>query len=199
VPPTRNGEPMLPPQALEAFGSLPVVVTSLPSNSWMANVMPIQLSLSKPVSRDDLLAAVERLGGGNVLVVDDDRGFVRLMARYLAGANCIASIRYAYDGAEALRLCEAAPPDLLLLDLIMPEVDGFALLDALQARPEFAKIQVAVITATDYANQMLASHHGSVWIGKGASLSVQQVLRYLQAILQVTPPADAEVSAHLAE
>ena len=114
------------------------------------------------------------------------------MARYLENVPDVASVRTAYDGAQALSLCLASPPDVLLLDLIMPGVDGFAVLDELKARPELAQMRIVIITATDYAHQLLASRRGVLWLGGATSLSVQQVLRYLQVLIDATPPVDEE-------
>jgi signal transduction histidine kinase/DNA-binding response OmpR family regulator len=199
IPPTRGDAPMPTQHVAQAFGTLPVIVASLPSNSWMSSVLPIHGALSKPISRQALSEVVSDLGGGDVLVVDDDRGFARLVKRYLEQVPEVSRIRTAHDGAEALRLCQEAAPDLLLLDLIMPDVDGFTVLEVLQTLPDYARTNVVIITATDYASQMLASRHGSLWMGGATSLSTQQTLRYLQALIEATPPSDALPSpAHVA-
>mgnify|MGYP000849198045 FL=1 len=190
TPPLKPDEPVSLPEALGSFGAVPTVITSLPSNSWMTGAMSIHAALSKPVSRKALLDVISDTGGGHVLVVDDDRGFARLMARYLENVPDVASVRTAYDGAQALSLCLASPPDVLLLDLIMPGVDGFAVLDELKARPELAQMRIVIITATDYAHQLLASRRVVLWLGGATSLSVQQVLRYLQVLIDATPPVD---------
>ena len=58
--------------------------------------------------------------------------------------------RHARNGREALRLVHEARPSLIVLDLMMPEMDGFAFLDALRMEgPEFAAIPVVVLTAKD--------------------------------------------------
>ena len=66
------------------------------------------------------------LGGVNVLVVDDDRDARELIFRILS--DCQATVRIAGSAREAVDAMRAAPPDLLISDLGMPEVDGFELL-----------------------------------------------------------------------
>ena len=72
-----------------------------------------------------------RSGGGGVLVVDDDEPMARMMADFLAESGFVAD--WATSGATALSKIAQAAPDLLVLDLRMPEMDGRALLDAVRA------------------------------------------------------------------
>lgn len=191
IAPPKLEEPVVTAEMVKAFESLPVVVTSLPSSSWMAAMLPIRAALSKPVRQKALLDIVSKLGGGDVLVVDDDRGFTQLMMRYLKGYNGVTRVRIAYDGFEALALCEESPPDLLILDLVMPDMDGLTLLSRMQQDSQFDSINVVAVTATDYANQLLTTRQGAIWIGNQSGLGVQQILQYLRVIIEATPPADA--------
>ena len=80
-----------------------------------------------------------------VLVVDDEAGTRRTMARLLAGQGY--ETVEAGDGAEALRALEARKPDVILLDLMMPQMDGLELLEALQRHPQWKALPVVVLTA----------------------------------------------------
>ena len=83
----------------------------------------------------------------SVLVVDDDPLYRELATDILRlqGMMC----RTAGDAADALQACEAAPPDLILLDLKMPGMDGIETCRRLKARPAWAAIPVIVLTAED--------------------------------------------------
>jgi CheY-like chemotaxis protein len=70
--------------------------------------------------------ALRDLSGVNILVVDDDRDARELMARILT--DCHAPVRTAASAREAFAMLQEQPPDLLITDLGMPEVDGFELL-----------------------------------------------------------------------
>lgn len=74
-----------------------------------------------------------RLTGVRVLAVDDDRDWRELLTRILAGAGAEAHV--AASAAEALRLFDAWHPDVVLSDLAMPGMDGYALSDAIRTRP----------------------------------------------------------------
>jgi len=94
-------------------------------------------------------AAVRDMRGISVLVVDDDRDARELIARILA--DCQASVRLAASAREAYDLLRAEPPDLLISDLGMPEVDGLELLSWVRALPREAGGQVAAIALTAFA------------------------------------------------
>ena len=79
--------------------------------------------MSAPLHTDGPPVHSERAGTGTVLVVDDDQRNVRLMESILRGSGY--QVVKAYNGEEALRVVEASPPDMLLLDVMMPKMSGF--------------------------------------------------------------------------
>ena len=80
-----------------------------------------------------------------ILACDDERHIVRLIQVNLerAGYNVIS----AFDGTEALKKVEADKPDLIVLDVMMPKMDGFEVLKRLQANPETRDIPIIMLTA----------------------------------------------------
>jgi CheY-like chemotaxis protein len=80
-----------------------------------------------------------------VLLVDDDPDFRTLMRELLEDEGC--SVREAENGRHALEVLETFLPDLILMDLMMPEMNGWELFDALQKRVDLASIPVAVVSA----------------------------------------------------
>ena len=83
--------------------------------------------------------------GRTVLVVDDDAATVLLVWQALEAAGYEVST--AADGAECLGLVLAGAPDLIVLDLKMPLIDGVGVLQHLRARPETRQLPVVVLTA----------------------------------------------------
>jgi threonine synthase len=115
-----------------------------------------------PPPQEGLLAALERLDDRvqSVLIVEDSPDARRLVRRILQ-ARGKYQIREATGGREALEMARAAPPDLVILDLMMPEVDGFAVLEALKEEKELADLPVIVVTAkelTELERQRLSGH-----------------------------------------
>jgi diguanylate cyclase (GGDEF)-like protein len=80
----------------------------------------------------------------NILLVDDDAVTIQLLARILHG---LGNLRFATDGAEALRLAREAAPDLILLDAQMPGMGGFEVLRALKAEAALAQVPVIFVTS----------------------------------------------------
>jgi CheY-like chemotaxis protein len=89
------------------------------------------------------------LGGVDALVVDDDRDARELIKRILN--DCGATVRIAASAREAIELFREAPPQLLISDLGMPEVDGFELLDWVRRLPRAEGGQVPAIALTAFA------------------------------------------------
>jgi PAS domain S-box-containing protein len=95
--------------------------------------------------------------GCDVLIVDDDPDTRRIAGAFLKEAN--VKVREAVDGERALAEMRATPPDVLVLDLMMPVLDGFGVLAAMRVDPALARIPVVVLTAkslTESERQFLA-------------------------------------------
>jgi two-component system, OmpR family, alkaline phosphatase synthesis response regulator PhoP len=80
-----------------------------------------------------------------ILVVDDERHIVRLVEVNLTKAGY--QVVTAYDGVEALQKVQSEHPDMVILDVMMPRMDGFETLKKLQADPTTAEIPVIMLTA----------------------------------------------------
>jgi CheY-like chemotaxis protein len=94
-----------------------------------------------------------------VLVVDDDREVVELLRRVLTSED--VEVVTAYNGDEALARCEEAPPAVLLVDLMMPKMDGEELLRNLRARLGEAMPPVVIVSAS-YQRTELSREPGVV-------------------------------------
>ena len=79
-----------------------------------------------------------------ILLVDDDRDFVEATTAVL---ESVYAVDMAYGGKEALAKARASKPDLILLDVIMPGQDGFAVCEKLKADPELADVPVIMLTS----------------------------------------------------
>ncbi len=81
------------------------------------------------------------------MVVDDDPDTVSILARHLQREGFVAI--EAISGAECVRIAQERPVDVILLDLMMPDMDGFQVCRALKEDPRTAEIPVIMITARD--------------------------------------------------
>jgi CheY-like chemotaxis protein len=133
---------------------VPVVIVSIVGDGGHGLSLGAAEVLQKPVLAKDIHEALANLGlvfeGAvgkpvRVLVVDDDPQAVEILAAHLA-QNHYQVLR-AYDGREALTLARTSPPDLIVLDLLMPGTSGFEVMEELKSTPKTAHIPVIVLTA----------------------------------------------------
>ena len=82
-----------------------------------------------------------------ILVVDDNRSLVRVMERVLEKEGF--EVLTAFDGPEALQKARAQKPDLIILDIVMPEMDGYEVCRHLHRDPDTARIAVLMLTRLD--------------------------------------------------
>jgi threonine synthase len=117
---------------------------------WTRDV-DLQRQETSPTPQEGLLSALNNVTPNRfprVVVVDDTSEARRLIRRILQSQGDF-EIFEATNGREALELIAVERPDLVILDLMMPEVDGFAVLDSLRGKPETANIPVIVATAKE--------------------------------------------------
>lgn len=110
--------------------------------------------LIKPISRNDLQGVLSKAGGPrNVLVVDDEPDDLELFALQLRAIDPEIEVHTALDGNEALGVLQSKPCDLVLLDIVMPELDGWQMLARKQSDPRIADIPTWMISAEDPAER----------------------------------------------
>jgi len=130
---------------------IPVVIVSITAEARRGFALGAAQVLSKPVEKDDLLAALAAVGldeqsqGARVLVVDDDPKAVTLVGKHLQSAGFTPLL--AYSGREALEVVNHQRPALIVLDLMMPQLSGFDVIEALRGRAETADLPIIVLTA----------------------------------------------------
>ena len=143
-----------------AFEAIPVILFGSPLVvSPEALSDSLVLFLPERVDSRELLAAIrDGLERGRVaaqaryvLLVEDDLTLLDVMARQLSREGI--AVRTATTGEEAIRAAEAEPPALMVLDVGLPERDGFDVVDAMRQRPELRDIPVLVYTGRDLTEE----------------------------------------------
>ncbi|NLG27784.1 MAG: response regulator [Chloroflexi bacterium] len=130
---------------------VPALVCSVPGSADIAGDQGAADYLIKPVSRQALLSVLERLApaGASVLIADDEADAVQLYRRTLISAARGYRVLTASDGARALKVLREHHPDVLLVDLMMPEMSGFQLLANKVSDPALAAIPTVIVSARD--------------------------------------------------
>jgi CheY-like chemotaxis protein len=126
---------------------IPVVLLSIVDQKDLGYRLGAFDYLLKPVDREAILAALGRLSPAHhrILVVDDDPHVVDLVRQLLDDQPY--EIDAASDGQAALEALAQRQPDIILLDLLMPRLDGFGVLEYLHRTPHYRDIPVLVLTA----------------------------------------------------
>ena len=157
--PDRSGLEVL--NALRSSGpnrSAPVVVITVVTETSALAGFAVNDVLTKPIRPHEVKTALQRLGGPDntpsVLVVDDDPGTLELMVATLQTLGIAA--RTATSGTQALEMIEQQSPDALILDLVMPGLNGFDLLHALRRQMRFRHLPVFVWTSMQLQAHELA-------------------------------------------
>lgn len=169
------------------FG-LPVIVCSLPGAGAAADSLGADDYLIKPISRDDLLAALDRLGKdvNTILIVDDEPDVLRLFRRMLASAGRNYRVLRAGSAGQARRIMADTKPDVVLSDLVMPEQDGYQLIAEMKADPALRDIPIVVTSARDPFSQPTVSK--SLAVVRGGGIAIAQLLTAIETLVSDLSP-----------
>jgi CheY-like chemotaxis protein len=145
--------------------------------------------LTKPVTAATLQHELGCLGDvQDVLVIDDDRGFCQLIERTLHASSSRYRVRQAYDGWDGLANMRRHRPDVVLLDLFMPDLDGFQVLEEMRRDPALDGVEVILVTAADLAEDALLRQSKQMTIHRPDGLRLGEILRCLAAVMDVLKP-----------
>ncbi|HUX87047.1 MAG TPA: ATP-binding protein [Chloroflexota bacterium] len=183
---------------LDVTGTHPIRVIGcpMPSGRRLARVVGLADYLVKPVTRERLLDTISQLGTSihTVLVVDDQPPMVKLLCRMLRAAPGRYRLLRAHSGSEALAMARRWQPDLVLLDLLMPEVDGLTVLERLKDDPALRTIPVIAVSARGAFEAISPSSSRAIALINDQPFTISRLLRTVQQTLDTLPPA-APVSA----
>jgi CheY-like chemotaxis protein len=143
------------------LADVPVIMLTIVDDKQMGYALGASEYLTKPIDRERLIAVLDKYRRDlPVLVVDDDPG-VRLLLRRILEAEGYTVIE-AENGRAALDRMGERAPGAILLDLMMPQMDGFEFLSALHEREAWRQIPVVIITAKDLTAEDHERLNGSV-------------------------------------
>ena len=147
-----------------AVTAIPVVVLTIIDDRNLGFALGASDYLTKPIDRERLAEVLRRVrsrgGEQSVLIVEDDPGSRKLMRRLFEKEGW--SVTEAENGSVGLAAVAAKPPGLVLLDLMMPEMDGFEFVEHLRKRDGGRDIPVVVLTAKDLTEEDRRRLRGTV-------------------------------------
>ena len=125
------------------------VETMILDEQWQRSLDLSQHTQEPVLPQEGLVAALEQMESSvkKIVVIEDNVDAARLIKRVLQARSF--EVHTANNGAQGLETVRLVRPDLVITDLMMPDVDGFQLIDSLKADPELQDIPVVVITAKE--------------------------------------------------
>ena len=172
-------------RARAAAPGTPVIGCSLPCSSLRTLRAGALGHLTKPVTRTTLEEAMRAAGRPieQVLVVDDDPDARQLFSRMLHVCDSALTVITAGSGKEALDVLRRVTPDLMLLDIMMPEMDGWQLLECLEQEGRKGQVPTFLVSAQDPADQPSVSRVLVTAMDQG--IAVSKLLRCALALSEV--------------
>ncbi len=154
------------------LANIPVIIATMTDDKQTGFSLGAAEHLTKPIDRERLIGLLAKYRAGGIeahaLVIEDDESVRAVVVRSLEGAGW--RVREAANGQEGLDRIGEETPDVILLDLMMPVMDGFEFLDELRARKDSLGIPVVVLTAKELTPEDKTRLGGSVHrvLSKGA-------------------------------
>jgi CheY-like chemotaxis protein len=162
----------------------PVVILTMADNKNLGFALGATEYLMKPIDRDRMAAVLRkysRLSRDPILVVEDDPNTRDLLRSILTKDGW--SVQTAENGRIALDRVASIRPGLVLLDLMMPEMDGFAFLEEFRKLPSSREVPVIVLTAKDLTGEDRRRLNGHVKRIMAKGEGVESVLKKIQELI----------------
>lgn len=167
----------------------PFIACPLSSEEQLRRQMVVDGYLIKPVTRESLWDVLRQFGEhiGRILVIDDDRDFVRLVTRMLETSRRRYQVFCAYDGKDGRMMAELHRPDLILMDLALPDIDAEQLVEQLRSLTATgaSSVPIVVISGRDEPDRpdLLT---GVMSITKAEGITPAEVVQWVQSVLDAT-------------
>jgi signal transduction histidine kinase/DNA-binding LacI/PurR family transcriptional regulator/AraC-like DNA-binding protein len=181
-----------------ATRDIPVLFYSLAQERDSGAMLELE-TLTKPLGAAELAQALERQGfptgegHKTILIVDDEPGILEMHARVVQAHSAAYRVLKARNGRQALDKMRRERPDLVLLDLMMPELDGFGVLERMQAEKAIRHVPVIVLTGQVLTEEDMARlNRGVATVLSKGIFSVEETLAHVEGALARTRKLGSE-------
>jgi len=173
-------------KADETTTHIPVILLTIVDKKALGFRLGASAYLLKPLNPAAVLEALKRVTGGNghvrVLVVDDDPHVADMLHQLLPESDF--SLESASDGVAGLEAIEAQRPDVVLLDIMMPRLDGFGVIEQLRANPETRDLPIIVISAKELTDDEATRLRESVnFVMRKQGFDGEKLLQEINSVL----------------
>ena len=174
-------------KAAKDTADIPVVMVTIAEDRSLGFSLGAAEFLSKPVDRKKLVGVLNRFlqkrEGSSVLLVEDDKSTRAVMRKYLEKEG--AKVVEAENGRQGIDAMLETPPSLVLLDLMMPEMDGFGFVEEYRKHKEWHDIPIIVVTAKELSSEETRKLEG--WVDALYSKLESSVDDVLKDIVELLP------------
>ena len=166
---------------------LPVILCTVTDPDRRTGLLGVVEHLTKPFDRDHLSHLVQRFVGdstaSSLLVVDDDDFYRNSIASVLRQAG--HQVDTAPNGEHALRMMRQRAPDLLLLDMVMPGMDGLEVIEAMRTDPALAPVPIMLVTAADVTPEISRRlYERAVLLIRKGEADITDVVQHVHQLLE---------------
>ena len=169
-----------------------VLSCRLPGEESLRQQLDADAYLVKPVSRESLWDTLRQFGANvdHLLLVEDDPDFARLVTRLLEDSPVRQyQVSCASTGAQAMAHLKQWPVDLVLLDMVLPDMDGSVVLQRMHQHPAWAEIPVVVVSAQEELDPG-AALGTTLTLAQRRGITPSLLVRCIQSIADLTPAGD---------
>jgi signal transduction histidine kinase/CheY-like chemotaxis protein len=183
-------------QAALADYATPIIMCPMPSGKRIMQRYGISDFLVKPVTFEALCSALEKLAVPirNALIVDDEPDIVRLFTRMFQRLPEPCQVRKAYSGIECLRMMTGQRPDVLILDLLLPDMDGLSVVKQIKQDPLLSEVPIVLASAYGAADAIQRTEYGTLTVTKREGFDPIELVRCVEALVGALKPAIAQAS-----
>ena len=172
----------------------PVISCWIPREVEAANQLGVVQYLMKPLTREKLLSVLEELskqdqfpeGIKTILVVDDEPDELHLFSRMLESDPHGYRVLQVTNGKRALGLLRSRKPDIMLLDLLMPTMNGFQVLEEMRQDSAIRDIPVIVISSRDPLGEAITNT--AIRVNHSGGFSTNHLLEIIRMVIDIIIP-----------
>jgi len=174
---------------------IPIITCPMPSGKRAMQRYGISDFLVKPVTFEALSSALGKLAVPirSVLIVDDEPDIVRLFTRMLQRLPELCQVRKAYSGIECLRLMTNQCPDVVIMDVMLPDMNGLSVIEQIKQDPLLANVPIVLASAFGASDAVQQMAHGTLTVSKREGFEPIELVQCVEALVGALKPAIAQV------
>ncbi len=167
-----------------SLGHIPLIACPLPGEALMQQQLAVKGYLIKPISAQTIHDLLRQFDNNieRVMVIDDNHDFTLMLARLLSRPSHPYNVTIAYNGQEGLALLERHQPQLIFLDLQLPDINGVQLIERIRECPGFETIPIIVLSGEDKVDTV-NSHGIPLVLVRDTGITASDIIQFIQTAL----------------